>query len=162
MKNALIIVDLLDDFLKKVKEASTLKARILNELSVFEGEHIFVLDQHGSDYPKLAEASVYQPHCMKFSFPHEFLSYFKTSKIIYKNTFASLELLEYLKEKNFKSLKFGGLFSEICVLHNALLARSALPYSKICVDFTLCATPNTGLNHSVKTLLKLSAIDIKE
>ena len=51
-----------------------------------------------------------------------------------KTTFGSLELGNYLKDKNYKNVTLAGVVSNICVLSNAVIVKSALPETPIFID----------------------------
>ena len=51
-----------------------------------------------------------------------------------KNTFPSLDLGIYLKDKNYDEVELCGLVSNICVISNAIIVKSALPNAHIVID----------------------------
>ena len=53
---------------------------------------------------------------------------------IEKTTFGSLELGNYLKDKNYQNITLVGVVSNICVLSNAVIVKSALPETPIFID----------------------------
>lgn len=59
-----------------------------------------------------------------------------------KSSFASMELFEYLKKKNFKKVELAGVSADICVLANAVIAKTACPYSEIIIDKNCIASAN--------------------
>ncbi len=63
--------------------------------------------------------------------------------MIEKPTFGSIELMEIAEEEQFEQVELVGLVSNICVLTNAVLLKTALPEAEIIVDAacTACADP---------------------
>lgn len=64
-------------------------------------------------------------------------------EIIDKPTFGSIQLAEQLKElsnyHNIENIEIVGLCTDICVISNAVIAKSALPNAHIKVDASCCA-----------------------
>ena len=58
----------------------------------------------------------------------------KAIKIFEKPTFPSLELANYLKDLKYQEVELCGLVSNICVLSNAIMVKSALPNANIVID----------------------------
>ena len=104
------------------------------------GNVAFTLDTHFDDYLQTQEGrKLPVPHCIKGTDGHKL--YGKTGKqrlmcdmVFEKNTFPSLELAEYLKQKNYDSVEIVGLVSNICVISNAIMVKAALPEAEITVD----------------------------
>ena len=100
---------------------------------------IYTLDTHYEDYLSSLEGNnLPVPHCILNTLGHEvnkecnFLD--KAKKVFMKNTFPSLDLANYLKDKDYDSVELCGLVSNICVLSNAVMVKSALPNAKIFID----------------------------
>lgn len=131
MKCCFVVIDYQLDFLASFSQAKALKAPILAYLDSFKGDIIFLKDKHDNDYPLLYESLLYPPHCQGNGafMPAEFEG--KEAKIFYKNSFASLDFASYLASQKYAQVEFGGLLGEVCVLANAILARSVLPKAKI-------------------------------
>ena len=95
------------------------------------------------------------PHCIKDSFGwqiREGLLGHGEIAVLDKPTFGSVELGKLLLELNEKeaisSICLIGLCTDICVISNAMLAKSFLPEVPVSVDAACCAgvTPQTHLN----------------
>ena len=67
----------------------------------------------------------------------------KSYHAIEKPTFGSLELVEICEEEQYEQVELVGLVSNICVLSNAVLVKTALPEAEVIVDAscTACADP---------------------
>lgn len=146
MKKCLIIIDFQNDFIDGAlgfDGAINIKEKIIEKMKNYRknsNEIIFTMDTHEDDYLKGEEGkNLPVEHCIKGTLGHliqKDVFALKQSKdlIFEKPTFPSLELGEYLREKNFEEVELCGLVSNICVLSNAVIAKSALPNAHIIVD----------------------------
>lgn len=154
--NILIVVDMQNDFthgalrneagiqiiphvVKKIQ-----KARENGDLV------IFTLDTHGKDYMTTEEGkNLPVEHCIKGSAGHELVDELKPflsetdTAVFEKNTFGSKELGSYLSEirlvKDIEKIELVGLCTDICVISNAVIAKSFMPDIPIYVDAACCA-----------------------
>lgn len=147
---ALVVVDYQNDFVTGsmgFAGAEKLEPVILRKIDDYRkkgGAVIFTLDTHEKDYSTTAEGDFFPPHCIKGSFGEQL--YGKVAKavnpedtLIYKHSYGSLELGYLLREKGYESVELCGLVTDICVLSNGVIARTALPESRIIVDSRACA-----------------------
>lgn len=145
MKKLLIVVDYQNDFIDgslgfKGAEllSKTIKEKILNYINNND-DIIYTLDTHYDNYMDTKEGK-HLPikHCIKdtegwkINKEVDFLD--KAVKVFEKPTFPSLDLANYLKEKQYDEVELCGLVSNICVLSNAIMVKAALPNSKIFID----------------------------
>lgn len=85
----------------------------------------------------------------------------KAVRVFKKHAYGSLDFGNWLSEQNYKSIEVCGLLSNVCVLANAIIARSALPNSEIVVDKSLTACHNDELgkkNLAVMEGLKITVL----
>ncbi len=162
----LLVVDFQKDFVDGAlgfEEAVGLDGKISAKIAEYrreKGDIIFTLDTHGEDYLQTLEGKKLPvPHCIKGTDGHKL--YGKTARqrltcdmVFEKNTFPSLELGEYLKQKSYTEVEIVGLVSNICVLSNAVMVRSALPNAEI--------TVNSGLTASFDGKLHEECLDVME
>lgn len=78
-----------------------------------------------------------------------------------KSTFASTELLEYLRKKNFRKIELAGVSADICVLANAIIAKTACPKAEIIVDKSCIASSDNRLFESAVRIMESMNIFIK-
>ena len=122
---------------------------------------IFTFDTHDENYMETEEGK-HLPilHCLKGEYGHQLYGrvneLFNKEKDIYfeKPTFPSLELANYLKDKDYKEIEICGLVSNICVLSNVIMVKSALPNAKIIVDRQLTSSFDEILNEYTFEILK--------
>lgn len=166
MKNLLIVVDFQNDFVDGTlgfKEAKDLDAIIANKISAYREANddvVFTFDTHSNDYLETLEGK-YLPvaHCIKDTDGWEL--YGKTGsmkmpndKLFVKETFPSLELANWLRDKEYKQVELVGLVSNICVLSNAIMVKSALPNTEIIVDKKSTASFDKDLNNKTMDILR--------
>ena len=141
----LVVIDMQNDFISgslKGKKTEKLLDKVVEKVKEFKGEIIYTLDTHYEDYLKTKEGeNLPIEHCIKGTWGHEIADELKETKSFdrakkcEKNTFASIELGEYLKSLDEKegidSIYFLGLVTDICVVSNALLVKGFLPEKNI-------------------------------
>ena len=76
--------------------------------------------------------------------------------IFVKPTFGSVGLMNYLIEHQYKSIELCGLVTNMCVLSNAVIAKTAQPDAEIIIDAACTASFDDTLHE--KTLDVLSSI----
>lgn len=143
--DALVVIDMQNDFISgslKGRDTEKLLDKVVEKVEKFKGEIIYTLDTHYEDYLKTKEGeNLPIEHCIKGTWGHEIADSLKETKSFdrtkkfEKNTFASIELGEYLKSLDEKegidSIYFLGLVTDICVVSNALLVKGFLPEKNI-------------------------------
>ncbi len=166
--DVLVVIDMQNDFISgslKGRDTEKLLDKVVEKVNEFHGEVIYTLDTHYEDYLKTKEGeNLPIKHCIKGTWGHEIADElketrsFEKSKKFEKNTFASIELGEYLKKldekKGIDSIYFLGLVADICVVSNVLLVKGFLPEKNIYLYKDL----TEGLTEEKKK----SAIDVME
>ena len=145
MKKLLVVVDYQNDFVDgalgfKGAEllADTIKEKIENYLNN-NNDVIFTLDTHNEKYMDTHEGkNLPVIHCVKGSEGwkvNKKVDYLdKAIKVFEKPTFPSLDLANYLKDSDYEEVELCGLVSNICVISNAVMVKSALPNANIFID----------------------------
>lgn len=140
----LVVVDMQHDFVDGVlgsKYAQEIVPRVQKLFESFDGEVIFTRDTHGADYLQTQEGRLLPvEHCIKGSQGWELCySGIDEKKIFDKNTFASVELCEYLKKRGALRITLVGVCTDICVVSNAMLLKALIPEAEIRVLADYCA-----------------------
>lgn len=160
MKKCLIVVDYQNDFVSGplgFPEAAALEqniARKINEYRSNGDSVIFTFDTHGEDYMDTQEGrNLPVIHCLQNTTGHNLYGQVAmliqdSDKRFFKNTFGSDLLYLYLKTEPFKSIELVGVVSNICVISNAVLAKTAQPETQIIVDSKCVASNNSSLNQA--------------
>lgn len=156
MKKLLIVVDYQNDFVDGAlgfSGAEMLDERIAAKIDAYReaGDEIaFTLDMHGRDYLDTLEgANLPVEHCIEGTPGAELFGMVAErvkacDPVFEKPTFGSKELFgrlvamqkvaDEVGTKPFESIEFVGLVSNICVVANAVLAKTACPEVPIIVD----------------------------
>lgn len=81
---------------------------------------------------------------------------------VLKNTFGSIKLCEILKqyENEITDITFMGFCTDICVVSNALMARTYLPNTRIIVDSSCCAGTTLEKHLAALEVMKSCQIDV--
>lgn len=155
----LIVVDMQVDFITGVlgsKNAEAIVPSVVEKVKNFDGKVIFTRDTHFDNYMGTQEGiKLPVAHCIKgttgWQICEELLPYAKT--IIDKITFGSIELPQILKDygEPMEKIELCGLCTDICVISNAMLLKTAFPEVPISIDSSCCAgvtveNHNTALN----------------
>lgn len=80
--------------------------------------------------------------------------------IINKPIFGSVDLMDYFEEND--EIEFCGVCTDICVVSNALMAKSFYPNAKISVDPKCCAGTTINNHLSAIDVMRSCQIDIIE
>ncbi len=127
---------------------------------------IFTLDTHEADYLSTREGRYLPvPHCIRGTQGHGL--YGETAKercpedaVFCKETFGSKELFAHLLEKGYSRIELCGVVTNICVISNAVLAKTALPQADVAVNAALCASNDPALHHKALEIMASFQIDI--
>ena len=173
MKKCLIVVDYQNDFVSGslgFEKAKTLELGIANKINSYHvngDDVIFTLDTHYDDYMDSYEGK-HLPvlHCIEGTDGHKLYGCVagcvSVEDIIFrKSVFGSDSLYEYLKTACYSSVELVGVVTNICVVSNAVLAKTALPDADIIVDSALTASNNEGLHKAALDTMESMQIIIK-
>ncbi|MCL2774504.1 MAG: cysteine hydrolase [Oscillospiraceae bacterium] len=158
MKKCLIVVDYQNDFVSgalgfpAAAELEEYIAEKINEYRRDNGTVLFTFDTHSENYINTQEGrNLPVVHCLHDTPGHNLYGKIATlllesDKRFYKNTFGSDEMYQYLKTETFESIELVGVVSNICVISNAVLAKTAQPETPVIVDAKCTASNDAGLN----------------
>ena len=158
MQKILVVVDMQNDFINGAlgtSEAEAILPRVREIVKSFDGKIYFTRDTHKENYMETQEGkNLPVPHCIENTFGWEIEESLKpyAKIVIDKPTFGSVTLANELVKENsleeISEITFVGLCTDICVISNALLAKSNLLDAKIIVDASACAgvTPQSHKN----------------
>ena len=169
---ALVVVDYQVDFVDGAlgfAGAELLEPLIVEKIKECRengGKVIFTLDTHGEDYLSSAEGrKLPVAHCIKGTAGHRL--YGKAAEcvtdddiVIEKPSFGSLELAERLKEGGFDEVELCGLVTDICVVSNAVIAKAALPESRIVVDSKAVASFDGEKHNAALEVMRSVQVDV--
>ncbi|MEI8200368.1 MAG: cysteine hydrolase family protein [Eubacteriales bacterium] len=170
MNKLLVVVDYQNDFVDGslgFPKAAELHEKICDKILCYRAQGqpiVFTLDTHEPDYIETQEGrNLPVPHCIRGTAGHNLFgrvnSLSQGCEKFEKGTFGSDLLFTYLQKSIFESIEIVGLVSNICVISNAVLAKTALPEALILVDAACTASFDPLLNE--KTLDILEGLQIK-
>lgn len=169
---ALVVVDYQVDFVSGAlgfSGAERLEPIILQKIEKCRadgGQVIFTLDTHGEDYLDTAEGRKLPiVHCVDGTEGHKLYGSVRKAVqdgdvVIKKPAFGSLELGDYLKRGGFDEVELCGLVTDICVISNAIIAKAALPESRIVVDSRACLTADPAAQKRALDVMRGVQIDV--
>ena len=167
MKKLLVVVDYQKDFVNGAlgfAGAELLDARIAKKVAQYHREKdaavIYTQDTHKKNYLKTQEGRKLPiVHCVRDTEGWEVFGLTAEAcgdrdLVIEKPTFGSMELMEIAEEEQFDQVELVGLVSNICVLTNAILLKTALPEAEIIVDAACTACADPELNEKALDILE--------
>lgn len=169
---SLVVVDYQKDFVDGAlgfPGAEKLEPLILakiDECRKIGGQVIFTLDTHGENYLSTAEGKKLPiAHCIKGTPGHGLFgkvaeAVLPEDVVIEKPAFGSLELADYLRRLSPDEVELCGLVTDICVVSNAVIAKAALPESRIVVDSAACATADPAAHENALSVMRGVHIDV--
>jgi len=177
MKKCLIVVDYQNDFVNGslgFSGAEQLEEPILTKIKAYEAsgdDIIYTFDTHYDEYLETREGKGLPiKHCIQETeghalfgkiFDHYENSDYAHAEEVFKDTFGSSDLLKMLiKKDQYETIELVGLVSYICVLSNAIIAKTAQPEAEIIVDANATAGPDKELHEACLKLMH-DALQIK-
>ena len=171
MKKLLIVVDFQNDFVDGTlgfNHAKTLEKRIVELIKEYKengDDLIYTLDTHQTNYMETEEGR-HLPvvHCIEgthgWELYGEVKDLLKDDLCFKKETFPSLDLANYLKDKEYESVLLVGLVSHICVLSNAIMVKAALPNTPISIDLSATSSAFSDTHEKSIDVLKSMHIEM--
>lgn len=170
MKKLLIVVDYQNDFVTGslgFLGAELLEDPILNKIKTYEAnsDHIiYTFDTHYDAYLETQEGrGLPIKHCIRETeghalfgkiFDHYENGNYEWDEAVFKDSFGSVDLMKMLIErKQYDVIELVGLVSYICVLSNAIIAKTAQPEARIVVDAKCTAGPDKVLHDACFKLM---------
>ena len=184
MKKALVIVDMQNDFLTGSLGNAECAATVPEVIKLIaSGEYDTIIttqDTHGENYMETQEGrNLPVPHCIRGTKGHEIQKDIKeaivnqTSKltsaskyikgiVLEKPTFGSEILAHKLKFEfaDYDEIHFCGVCTGICVISNVLLAKAAVPETKIVVIEKACACVTPESHKTAIEAMKMCQVEI--
>lgn len=174
MRKFLIVVDMQKDFVNGAlgsKESMAIIDNVINKINKFDDEIIITYDTHLNNYMNTREGKYLPiPHCIYYTEGWELDEKVENALIgkdiakFEKNTFGSVELIDYFKNIIFDEkdveVTLIGLCTDICVVSNAMLLKAYFPEMSIIVDASCCAGVTPESHEAALLTMKMCQIDI--
>lgn len=154
MKNVLVVVDMQKDFIDGslgTAEAQQIVSEVVKAIDDEQYDTVIAtMDTHPENYLETREGK-YLPvkHCIKDTPGWQLDPVIaaalakRHAEVIEKPTFGSLQLMEELQKEKPERIVFAGLCTDICVIANAILVKTALYEADVCLlaEATAGVTP---------------------
>lgn len=166
MARLLVVVDYQNDFVDGAlgfEGAKAIEQVIIEKMESYRqagDEIVFTLDTHTDDYLSTQEgANLPIIHCVEGSEGWRIRSGVEahkrpTDKCFSKPCFGSAELFSHLQSQRYESIELCGLVSHICVLSNAILAKTAAPETPVIVDADATVSFSTELHDAALKVMQ--------
>lgn len=173
MKKCLVVIDYQNDFVSGVlgfSKAKKLEARIAEKIKAYRksgNDVLFTLDTHTENYLESFEGrNLPVSHCIEGTDGHELFGEvgklkLPSDKMFEKPTFGSDKLYEYLKSTQYATIELVGVVTNICVISNAVLAKTSQPETEIIVDASCVASNDESLNRAALSVMVSMQITVK-
>lgn len=174
MKRILVVVDMQNDFIDGAlgtAEAAGIVDNVVRKIHSYPPDCIYATrDTHGENYLETPEGK-YLPveHCIKgtegWEIRKEVAQALPEAVVVDKPLFGSEELVQKLREESKKEeieIELAGLCTDICVVTNALLLKTALPEVRIHVDASCCAGVTPESHAAALLTMKMCQVEVEE
>jgi nicotinamidase-related amidase len=172
LKKCLIVVDYQNDFVSGAlgfPEAAALEEHIVEKIQAYRAagdDVMFTFDTHTQQYLLTQEGrKLPVPHCIGGTQGHKL--YGKVAEncdaedwCFIKYTFGSDALFDFLKEHRYGSIELVGVVTNICVISNAILAKTAQPETEIIVDAAGTASNDPSLQEKALDVMESLQITV--
>ena len=164
----LIVVDMQIDFITGTlgsELAMAIVPKVVEKVKNFDGRVIFTRDTHFDDYMNTQEGkNLPISHCIKDSDGWQICDELKpyVNIVVDKLTFGSIELPELIESfgEPIEKIELCGLCTDICVISNVLLTKSAFLEAEIIVDASCCAGVSPQSHKNALEAMKMCQIKI--
>lgn len=167
---ALIVVDMQYDFIDGAlgtEEARSIVGNVRDKVAQYRASQfpvIYTQDTHSADYLQTQEGrNLPVVHCVKGTRGWEIVPEVLTDEatLIEKNGFGSLKLVEYLATlPGLEAVELVGVCTDICVVSNALLIKSAFPELPVAVDALCCAGVTLESHRQALETMKMCQVKV--
>lgn len=172
MKKCLIVIDYQNDFVSGAlgfPEAELLDERIAEKIAAYRAagdDVMFTFDTHTPEYLLSREGRFLPvPHCIGGTEGHKL--YGRVGKSVdtedwcfVKYTFGSDAMYDFLKQHCYSRIELVGVVTNICVISNAVLVRTAQPETDVVVDATCCASNDPLLHEKALDVMESLQIEV--
>lgn len=176
MSKYLVVVDMQNDFIDGSlgsEAAQAVLPRVIDKIKNFPGTVVYTRDTHDEDYLETLEGkNLPVVHCVRDTEGWEFQKDIKEmqtasrSLVFDKETFGSIQMAGCLQGIDrmapIEEVIVIGLCTDICVMANAALIRTAMPNTPIRVDASCCAGTTPEAHECALKAMKALQIEVDE
>lgn len=171
MRKVIVVIDMQNDFIDGAlgtKEAQVMLPHLVAKLErEKDALLIFTQDTHSKNYMETQEGrNLPVLHCIKPEKGWEIapsLQPFvkKAAAVIEKPAFGSLELPKAVAKLQPDEVELVGLCTDICVISNAMILKTAFPELPVAVDASCCAGVTPASHDNALQAMKMCQVDIR-
>ena len=166
-RKLLIIIDMQKDFITGVlgnEECRAVVPNVVEKVRNTDADIVYTQDTHYDNYADTQEGKKLPvKHCIKNTEGWELIPELKDMpalKGFEKNTFGSVELAEWIKEKGYTEVELTGVCTDICVISNAMTIKAVNPEVEISVDAKCCAGVTPESHRTALNAMKACRISV--
>lgn len=172
MRRCLIVIDTQNDFVSGslgTDAARAVESAIAQQISDRRAQGydiILTLDTHDDGYLMTTEGrNLPVAHCVKGTQGHALTDKVASAvkdddTIIEKPIFGSVELFDLLRAEPYEEIELIGLVTDICVIANAVLAKTACPEAIVHVNAALTAGTTPQKHQAALDVMRSLQIDV--
>lgn len=170
----LVVVDMQNDFIDGSlgsPQARAIVPNVARKISGFDGQICCTMDTHYKNYLSTQEGkNLPVEHCIVTTHGWRLDEEIKANlgdgaTFFYKDSFGSKDLMEWIgardPDETVEELVFVGLCTDICVISNAIMAKSLFPEIKITVDASCCAGVTPESHENALRAMQMCQINIE-
>lgn len=171
MRKVIVVIDMQNDFIDGALGTKEAQAMLPHLVVKLEREKdallIFTQDTHSKNYMETQEGrNLPVLHCIKPEKGWEIapsLQPFvkKAAAVIEKPAFGSLELPKAVAKLQPDEVELVGLCTDICVISNAMILKTAFPELPVAVDASCCAGVTPASHDNALQAMKMCQVDIR-
>ena len=169
--NVLVVVDMQRDFIDGVlgtTAAQKIVEPMCRFIQEFDGKVFYTQDTHQKEYLETQEGKLLPvEHCVENTLGWQMNTQIeevlkqKQAKQLLKSTFGCSALVEELRAYTLESITLIGVCTDICVVTNALLLKTAFPEVPIQVIKELCAGVTLSSHQAALSVLESCQIYVQ-
>lgn len=164
----LIVVDMQNDFIGGSLGSDAAKEivpRVVEKVKGYDGTVIFTVDTHGTNYLKTQEGKKLPvEHCIKGTFGQAICDELKpyAATIVEKGSFGTFGIVEIIRcvRSRVEEIELCGLCTDVCVISNAMILKSAFPETRVVVDSNCCAGVTLDSHRTALDAMRAVQIDV--
>lgn len=169
----LIVVDYQNDFVSGslgFSKAPALEDKIYRKIAEYyhnNDDVLYTMDTHDDSYLQTEEGlNLPIKHTLKDTFGWQLYGKVKSTvkapnQYLEKNTFGSSLLATHLQTKTYQEIELVGVVTNMCVIANAVIAKTFNPNAVITVDAACCASFDEALHNKSLDVMESLHIKIK-
>lgn len=166
--NYLIVVDMQNDFIDGSLGSAMAQAivpKVVEKAAHFDGKVIFTRDTHGPNYLNTQEGrKLPVKHCIQGTPGWQICEELQpfAANVVDKLSFGSISLPRLLAQEGTpESIELCGLCTDICVISNAMILKSAFPEARVSVDSACCAGVTEESHATALNAMRAVQIEVK-